>query len=1075
MPYAELHAHSAYTFLEGTDLPEDLVACAREVGLTALGIIDVDGMYSAVQTAQAAAEQGLPCVYGAELTLGEQVAREFGLSGEEGLPSGSRDTDLRLPVLATSQKGYHQLCAAISDHNLSEPGRRKACWTLEELAGRDVGHWKILTGTNHGILRRCLEAHGNQEALGLLDRLIDLFGQDQVVVESNLRHGDSPELASALGALADCRSLPLVATAASRCGSPRRQSLADVMTASRWNLSLKEARPHLPPFGTFLRGEEEMLQIHRYRPESVQAAADLAAECTFDLTLMEPELPRSEVPAGHTDASWLRCLAYEGAAVRYGERPGNPGPWELIDHELAIIEKLGFPGYFLIVKDIVDFCRSQDILCQGRGSAANSVVCYSLGITPVDAHFHKLMFERFLSDSRSSAPDIDIDIEAQRREEVIQYVYSRYGRKNAAQVANTITYRPRSSVRAAGKALGYGEEVLRQWSRELSRGWHTVKDGGRAELSIPPLAREISLSMQHLPQHMGIHPGGIVLTKTPVSEICPIAWAAKENRSVLQWDKEDCASAGLVKFDLLGLGMLTALRKSFAWLNQRGILGVDGRPLGLYNLPPEDTRVYDLLCAAESVGVFQVESRAQMSTLPRLKPREFYDLVIEVALIRPGPIQGQAVNPYLRRRAGEEPKDCHDLLKPALDRTLGVPLFQEQLMKIAVDVAGFTATEADELRRAIGSKRHERKMQTILPKLRAGMTERDLPDELQEQLIASLKGFAEFGFPESHAFSFAYLVYASAWLKVFHPETFYAALLASQPMGFYTPASLLTDAKKHGVDVRGPSVMSSLEGASVECDAVSEGDESAPDFPEGRLVRVDPNRAVRLGLASVKGLSKEAQERIVAARAQKEFTDLPDFASRTNLAEKEIEALAGAGAFAEMGITRRQAAWFAARVANPSGWQPFIPGTEMGEEMPPLPEMTAEEEIETDYRSMSLTTGSHPLRFRRESLTRRGVLRVSDLVKSESERVIEVAGLITHRQRPGTARGVTFLSLEDESGIVNVVCSAGLWKRYVRVAMTSHALVVKGRLQRKGEAVSIRAQRLETLELPVRVRSRDFR
>lgn len=1075
MSYAELHAHSAYTFLEGTDLPEDLVECARELGLSALGILDVDGFYSAVQAAQAAADRDLPCLYGAELTLGSVAQRDLGLEGAAGLPAGAIDTDLRLPIIATSQTGYHQLCAAMSRHNLSEPGRRKASWRLEELAGENGGEWKILTGTAHGILRRTLAAKGKPAAHRLLSHLVELFGSRSVVVESCLRPGDSPELALALAELADGSGLPLVATGATRCGRPGRQALADVMAANRWNLSLADARPHLPPFGTFLRGEEEMLQIHRHCPGAVQAAADLAEECVFDLRLMEPELPSSDVPPHHTDASWLRHLTYEGALLRFGDRQQNPGPWGLIDHELSIIEKLNFPGYFLIVKDIVDFCRRQDILCQGRGSAANSVVCYSLGITPVDAYRHKLLFERFLSDSRSSAPDIDIDIEAQRREEVIQYVYSRYGRENAAQVANTITYRPRSSVRAAGRALGYGEEVLRQWSRELSRGWRNLREGKDVDVSIPPLARDISVALQHLPQHMGIHPGGIVLTKTPVAEICPVGWAAKENRSVLQWDKEDCADAGLVKFDLLGLGMLTALRKSFSWLNGRGIRGTDGHPLGLYNLPPEESRVYDLLCAAESVGVFQVESRAQMSTLPRLQPREFYDLVIEVALIRPGPIQGQAVNPYLRRRAHLEDRECHDLLKPMLARTLGVPLFQEQLMRIAVDVAGFTPTEADELRRAIGSKRHEQKMEKLRPRLFSGMTERGLPQPLQEQLVQSLRGFAEFGFPESHAFSFAYLVYASAWLKVYHPETFYAALLASQPMGFYTPASLIADAKRHGVQVLGPSVSLSADQASVEYHGAAEDSDEDTDFPVESLMRVDRRRAVRLGLDSVKGLSKRARERILAARDVACFLDLKDFAARTGLTAAELESLAQAGGFADLGVTRRQAVWFAGRIANPHGWQPFIPGTEMGESMPALPLMTDAEIVETEYQSMSLTTGSHPLEFRRGYLEGRGVVPLATLVSTETATVVEVAGVITHRQRPGTAGGVTFLSLEDETGLANVVCSPGLWKRYVRVAMTSRALIVKGRLERKGEAVSLLAWRLEALEVPVEIHSRDFR
>lgn len=1078
MAYAELHAHSAYSFLEGTDLPHVLLEQAHNLSLAALGILDIDGMYSAVQTAQSAKKQGMRTVYGAELTIDETIPTRkkeaLSLRAGRGLPSGSVSRGMRLPVLASSQEGYHRLCEAISSHNLSYPNEREVPWKLEELSTWQEGQWKVLTGTAHGPVRRALQAGGIQEAAWVLEALKDRFGKQNVFVESCLHPGDPPGLAKELARLAQLSSLPIVATGAVRCSAPNRQALADVMTASRLNLPLSKAQPHLPYFGAFLRDEKEMLIIHREHPQAVGAAAELAQECSFDLTLMKPELPRPPIPRGHTSDTWLRHLTYQGARFRYGSRESSPEAWQTIDRELEIIISLEFSGYFLIVKDIVDYCAKRNILAQGRGSAANSAVCYALGITAVDAVRHKLLFERFLSPERSEPPDIDIDIEAGRREEVIQYVYGNYGRERAAQVANTITYRPRSAVRAAGKALGYSEEVLKEWSKNLSRGRRGTGEVAR----IPPLVQKVAASLQKLPSHMGIHPGGVVLTRTPVAQICPIMWAAKEERTVLQWDKDDCADAGLVKFDLLGLGMLTALRHAFTQLGELQIVGTNGHELNLYNLPPEEKRVYDLLCAGESVGVFQVESRAQMNTLPRLQPREFYDLVIEVALIRPGPIQGKAVNPYLRRRGGYEEVTCHPLLQPILERTLGVPLFQEQLMRIAIVGAGFSAAEADELRRALGSKRHAERIEEIRPRLFAGMKQSGLPEDVQQQIYESLSGFAEFGFPESHAFSFAYLVYASAWLKVFYPEHFYVALLASQPMGFYTPASLLADARRHGLSYRGPSVLFSRQAAAVEerdfPGTLPTGHDPGAEFMDGRLMRIHPQWRIRLGLDSIRGLGEAAAEKIINARESAQFKSLEDFARRTNLSQKELELLAQADAFRELNISRRQALWAAAQVANPHEWQPFIPGTETWQTAPQLPPMSLVENVQADYSILGLSVGEHPMALLRKQLNPRKVVKLGELSGVEEERVVSIAGIVTHRQRPGTAGGVTFLSLEDETGLANVVCTRGLWRRYGTVALTSNALVVTGRLERKDGAQSVRAQKLQNLPLSVGTRSRDF-
>ena len=849
-----------------------------------------------------------------------------------------------------------------------------------------------------------------------------------------------------------------------------------------------------------------MLSLHRDHPEAVAEAARIGAECAFDLALVAPNLPDFPVPEGHTEASWLRCVTRERALERYGPRSSNPRAWEVIDHELDVIVGLGFPGYFLIVCEIVDFCRSRGIWCQGRGSSANSAVCFALGITAVDAVRHKMLFERFLSPGRSGPPDIDVDIESDRREEVIQHVYERYGRKCAAQVANTISYRPRSAIRDAAKALGYEEGQVEAWLRSVEHKVPAKADvGGSAgyepagyEADVPAAVADLASRMQRLPRHLGIHTGGMVLCDRPVIDVCPAGWARMPGRTVLQWDKDDCAEAGLVKFDLLGLGMLTALRKSYTQLTDAGIAGSDGKPLGLHNLPQEDPRVYALLQAADTVGVFQVESRAQMATLPRLRPECFYDIVIEVALIRPGPIQGDAVSPYLARRRGREPVTYpHPLTKPALEKTLGVPLFQEQLMQIAIDVAGFTPAQADRLRKAMGAKRSHERMSELKSELYSGMASKGVPPGVREEIYDKLDAFAEFGFPESHSFSFAYLVYASAWLKVHFPEHFYAGILAAQPMGFYSPQSLVADARRHGVHVASPCVVRSLGEASVrkrgaaerdvakcggeraemECDEPECGDGAAAST---RLVDPHGDLEVRLGLDSVRGLGAAAVSRILKARQGAPFTDAADMARRARLGRGQLEALAAAGALQALGVGRREGIWAAQALADKTvqgkGWyQPTLPGTESIGTAPALDEMTEQEAAIADISSTGVSAGSYPTQFLRGDLAGRGILKVSDLGEAPVGKRVRVAGVVTHRQRPWTATGVTFISLEDETGILNVVCSTGLWDRYRQVARRSQGLVVRGMVERGDGAMNFVADALEPLVLPVQAKSRDFR
>ncbi len=1078
IPYAELHAHSAFSFLHGANLPEVMVQSASKLGLDAIAVLDYDGMYSAVQTNVAAREAGIATVQGTE----------FRLRGRS-----------HLPVLANNVAGYHELSETISEFQLGKREKTETIVDVEYLAKFCRGNWTVLTGTASGEVRHALENEGIDAAVRVVNRLRDAFGAENVVVESVLNTVQEQEkTALQLAEVARIAGVPLVATTGARVASAESLKLAHVLRAVRLGATLDEVEPYLEAMPPMLRSGEQMARIHRFHPEAVENAAMLAEELAFDLRLLAPDLPHANVPSGFDDAQWLRHLTEQGALERYGTRAEHPEAWQKIDHELDIIVRLGFAGYFLIVKEIVDFCRSENILCQGRGSAANSAVCYALGITAVDAVRHKMLFERFLSPGRSGPPDIDIDIEAGRREIVIQHVYERYGRRNAAQVANVISYRPRSAIRDAAKAFGYSEDIAQLWVQNL--------DDAKPD----PKVLNMATQMSRLPRHMGIHPGGMILTRQPVSQICPVQWATKEDRTVLQWDKDDCAEAGLVKFDLLGLGMLTALRKMFDTLADQGELADDGKPYDLYNLPQEDPLVYDLLCAADTVGVFQVESRAQMNTLPRLQPRCFYDIVVEVALIRPGPIQGQAVNPYLRRRRGREPvRYPHPLLKPALEKTLGVPLFQEQLMQIAVDAAGFSASQADQLRKAMGAKRSDERMARLKPDLYKGFAERGITGEVADEIFASLRGFSEFGFPESHSFSFAYIVYASAWMKVHFPEEFYASILSSQPMGFYSSASLIDDARRHGVlvvraDVNFSQAETCVEkwdegeasnpdgGASdakdVSTAGIDDASDAGADVATGRRVQdgesahanapippVQPQvgKRIRLGLLTVKGLDEKTIDRIVQAREDGPFKSVPDLAHRAALGAKDLEKLAQTGTLGSISKSRREAMWIAPFVGQ-SVTQPTLPGFEWNS-VPKLAPLSDVDRIITDYETTGFSVEAHPMQLVRAKLDQGKVLVCKDVINTESGRRITVAGVVTHRQRPHTARGTIFLSLEDETGLANIICSPQLWEKFRRVALMERALVVRGIVEKQDGACAVVADKLSPLPIPVAAKSRDFR
>jgi error-prone DNA polymerase len=726
-----------------------------------------------------------------------------------------------------------------------------------------------------------------------------------------------------------------------------------------------------------------------------------------------------------------------------------PGAWAQIDHELVVVDQLGFPGYFLVVWDIVDFCRRHDIYCQGRGSAANSAVCFALGITCADAVRLGLLFERFLSPGRDGPPDIDLDIESDRREEVIQYVYERHGRTHAAQVANVISYRGRSAVRDMAKALGYDQGQADAWSRQLDF-YATLReqraDGTTHDIPAPVV--DLATQVQGFPRHLGIHSGGMVICDRPIVEVCPIEWARMADRSVLQWDKDDCAAVGLVKFDLLGLGMLSALHYAVDLIGEHHGIEVD-----LATIPQEDA-VYDMLCAADTVGVFQVESRAQMATLPRLRPRVFYDIVVEVALIRPGPIQGGSVHPYIRRRKGEEPVTyLHPLLEPALRKTLGIPLFQEQLMQIAIDAAGFSPAEADELRQAMGAKRSRDRMERLRGRLYDGMAAQGITGEVADQIWEKLVAFANYGFPESHSVSFAYLVYSSAWLKLHYPAAFCAALLRAQPMGFYSPHSLVQDARRHGVVVRGPDVNHSGASATLEPCAGSTG-----------------GVAVRLGIDEVRHVGDDLAETIAYGRP---YASMEDFARRTGAPAPVLEALATAGAFASLGMERREALWAAGAAAQASEGR--LEGVVTGTNPPALPGMSEQEEHLADLWATGVAPDGHPTRFVRDRLAADGAVTAADLAGLADGVRVAVGGVVTHRQRPATAAGTTFLSMEDETGLINVVVSKGCWARHRRVARDAVALVVKGRLEKHDGAMNVVAERLLPLHVGSTPKSRDFR
>jgi error-prone DNA polymerase len=1092
VPYAELHCHSNFSFLDGASHPEELVEEAARLELDALALTDHDGMYGVVRFSEAAARIGMPTIFGAELSLGLTRVQQ-GVADPEGT---------HLLIVARDPVGYTRLCRALTLAHMRGGEKGRPSIDLATLAALGAGavpdlvdpgapvqgegsgeadhgfsdhrfsdHWAVLTGCRKGMVPKALVDAGPGAAAAELNRLQRAFGRDNVMVEL-WDHGDPLDSArnDALARLAGAAGATVVATNNVHYHQPDRRRLAAALAAVRARRSLDDMDGWLPASGAaHLRsGAEQIRRFARY-PGVIEAAAELGRASAFDLRLVAPKLPPFPTPADHSEMSWLRHLTEAGAIRRYGSRaaPNHPRAWAQIDHELALIEQLHFAGYFLIVWDIVEFCRRHDIYCQGRGSAANSAVCYALGVTNADAVRLELLFERFLSPERDGPPDIDVDIESGRREEAIQYVYGRYGRGCAAQVANVITYRPRSSIRDMGKALGAAPGQLDAWSKQVDAWGPLSATAALDDHEIPAAVMALAAEVQHFPRHLGIHSGGMVICDRPVAEVCPVEWGRMADRSVLQWDKDDCAATGLVKFDLLGLGMLTVLHATVDHVAAFHDTKVDLATI------PQDDAVYRMLCEADSVGVFQVESRAQMATLPRLKPRVFYDLVVEVALIRPGPIQGGSVHPYIRRRNGTEPVTyLHPLLERSLAKTLGVPLFQEQLMQMAIDVAGFTAAEADQLRQAMGSKRSVERMDALKGRLFAGMAARGITGEIADQIYEKLVAFANFGFPESHSVSFAYLVYASAWFKLHYPAAFTAGLLDGQPMGFWSPQTIVNDARRHGVEVRGPDVNISGADSRLEPCPTSSG-----------------GAAVRLGLSYVRHIGADLAERIEAGQP---YADVEDLVRRTGVTTPQAEALATAGALGGFGLERREALWVAGAVAQAGpdlsapassardspgrGRTARLGGLVTGAEAPRLPVMDTVERNEADLWATGLSGDHYPTEFVRDQLTSMGVVTAAGLRSVPAGQRIRVAGVVTHRQRPATASGITFVNLEDETGLINVICHREIWDRFRRVARSAPAFVVAGRLERVESVINILAERIDALPLgTAALRSRDFR
>jgi error-prone DNA polymerase len=1170
--FIELHARSAFSFLEGASVPEELAEVCAAYQMPAMALLDRDGVYGAPRFHLAMKKLNLKAHIGAEIT--------------SLLPPSKIDEPAtpRVPLLCASREGYQNLCRLVTRMKLRAPKypavlprRAKAELDDELMLGSqaiaslaDLSEFAAglicLTGGDEGPLAHALALGGMEAGRSTLEQLIAIYGRENVYVELQ-RHYNRAQEARNQAAIALARSLglPLMATQGAQYAKPEERQILDVFTCIRNHRSLDTAGRLLARNSErHIKTPPEMLHLFADLPEATANTLELSSRLEFTLNDLGYQFPRYPVPEGETMDSFLRTRTMEGARDRY-LRPGKNELWQRaqrqIERELVLIKKLDLAGYFLIVWDIVRFCREHGILVQGRGSAANSAVCYSLGITAVDPVGMDLLFERFLSEERGEWPDIDLDLPSgDQRERAIQYVYQRYGKLGAAMTANVITYRGRSAAREVGKALGFDGESLDRLSGLVS-SWEykdpddtlerQFRDAG-FDLRHPRMRKffELCLAVQDLPRHLGQHSGGMVICQGQLDAVVPLEPATMPGRVVVQWDKEDCADLGIVKVDLLGLGMMAVLEDSINLIRDHYEEDVD-----LGKLPPDDPTVYDTLQKADTVGMFQIESRAQMSCLPRLHPTRFYDIVVQVAIIRPGPIVGQMVNPFLQRRQGRQAVVYpHPSLQPVLERTLGVPLFQEQLLRMAMIAAGFSGGEAEELRRAFGFKRSERRMRDIEVKLRAGMEGNGIPPEAQEQIILSITSFALYGFPESHAASFALIAYASAYLKCHYLAAFTAALLNNQPMGFYHPSTIVKDAQRHGLRVRPVDIARSewlctlefFEGARLQLRRTEVGTNAAlaaegtrissnsevPQWlkplgeqqpcgaPEGAplqnhnsvvessecrfesLLQPKPQFVLRMGFRYAKGLREEAAQAIVRERSKRPFASIADLAQRVpELRRKELVLLASIGALNSIGDTnanvadqgraglkarstlhRRDALWQVERAVRFAG--PLLEGIPENDTASPLAPMTPEERLVADFRGAGLTVGPHPMAYRREALRRARVLSAKELTQVVHGRYVRTAGCVIARQRPGTAKGFVFLSLEDETGISNAIISPDVMEQNRIMIQSEKFLLLEGVLQNQEGVISVKVDRLapmreayatETVDVTdADVRSHDF-
>jgi error-prone DNA polymerase len=1065
LPYAELHCLSNFSFLRGASHPEELVARAHELGYTALAITDECSLAGVVRAHVAAKEAGLELIIGAEIKLADGP---------------------RLVLLATNRDGYGNLSQLITQ------GRRaaeKGSYFLQR-ADLDSGLPDCLA-----LLLPDAETQSN-DVTWLAERFPDACW---IAYERLLGPDDEQRLRQAQALSAACH-VPLVAAGDVHMHVRGRRALQDVLTAIRLGVPVKDAGFALHPNGErHLRTRQRLARL--YPPELLAETLRIAERCSFSLDSLRYEYPRELVPEGEAADAWLRRLTEEGLQRRFPN--GVPDRVRhRVEHELALIGELHYEPYFLTVHDIVAFARGRGILCQGRGSAANSAVCYALGITEVDPSRMEMLFERFISRERNEPPDIDVDFEHERREEVIQYLYQKYGRERAALAAAVISYRPKSALRDVGKALGLDLDQVDRLARSMS--WW---DGRRVlpermqEAGFDPdhaRIRQLMLLVNELvgfPRHLSQHVGGFVISRDALSRLVPIENAAMAERTVIEWDKDDLDALGLLKIDVLALGMLTAIRRALDLVS-----AVRGQAMTMADIPAEDPRVYAMIQRADTMGVFQIESRAQMAMLPRMKPRCFYDLVIEVAIVRPGPIQGGMVHPYLRRRQGLEPVTYpSEAVQSVLQRTLGVPIFQEQVMQIAMVAAGFTPGEADQLRRSMAAWKRRGGLTHFEEKLISGMRARGYTEDFAHQIYQQILGFGEYGFPESHAASFALLVYVSAWLKCFEPAAFTCALLNSQPMGFYAPSQLVQDARRHGVEVRAVDVTVSEWDCSLEAAEKSPPapllqrgergsrfpplpkEESGSRFPpltkggEGGFNSAEKHPpALRLGLRMIQGLSRAGAERIITARRAAPFASVEDLAARAALDQRDLKALAAASALASL-TTHRRAAWW--EVAGIEDKPPLFRHVASNEEKTEFPAPSEAESLVADYASLGLTLGRHPLALLRDTFIKRRMLTAEQIRQQPDGKLVRAVGLVTGRQRPDTASGVIFVTLEDETGYVNVVVWSRLAEKQRRELLQSSLLGVYGRLERQGEVVHLVAGRLvDYSELlgQMEARSRDF-